>query len=326
METLAAIEARHEREMEDLKEKIKEMLKAAPKKGNARGEAETRAIQMEYALKAKHIEEIDEFEERGGDEAVLAAAAGEVEVVVEAKVEKSKEEIEAERQAAEEAERLRQEAIIQAKRDKNKKKKDKKASKEQEREQEKAELRAMAGPGGRAIEIAHMSKLLAPLGLKIKDIPADGNCLYRAVVSELQRIGQSAAVSVHSFEELRVVTGRYLLAHQEDFAPFLEMDAGSVEYENYCKAVMSPTAAEWGGQVELRAISNALNLEINVYRVGNPVLVIEPEVEGNSNSSSSNSNSNSSESGSSRSIGSISLTYHEHYYALGEHYNAVTPL
>jgi hypothetical protein len=63
MESIAQIEERHEHEMKELKEKVKAMLKAAKKSEKAQMEAQ--GIQMEYDLKAKHRQEIDEAEENG---------------------------------------------------------------------------------------------------------------------------------------------------------------------------------------------------------------------------------------------------------------------
>jgi len=57
------IEARHERELAELQLQVKEMLKKAKKSEKAVMEAQ--AIQMQFDLKAKHREEIEEFEENG---------------------------------------------------------------------------------------------------------------------------------------------------------------------------------------------------------------------------------------------------------------------
>ena len=63
MESIAEIEERHEQELKELREKVKAMLKGAKKSAKAQIEAE--AIQMEFDLKAKHREELEEAEERG---------------------------------------------------------------------------------------------------------------------------------------------------------------------------------------------------------------------------------------------------------------------
>lgn len=63
MESLAEIETRHERELEELAERVKQMLKGAKKSTRAQVEAEV--IQLQFDLKARHREELEEAEERG---------------------------------------------------------------------------------------------------------------------------------------------------------------------------------------------------------------------------------------------------------------------
>ena len=65
--------------------------------------------------------------------------------------------------------------------------------------------------------------------------------------------------------------------------------------------------AEWGGQLEIRALCEYLHRPIHVYEANMPVLIMSEE------------NVRSDES-------PIILTYHRHYYALGEHYNSVTSI
>lgn len=62
MESILEIEQRHEREMAELAERVKVMLKNAKKSNKAQVEAE--AIQLQFDLKARHREEIAEAEER----------------------------------------------------------------------------------------------------------------------------------------------------------------------------------------------------------------------------------------------------------------------
>jgi OTU domain-containing protein 6 len=78
---------------------------------------------------------------------------------------------------ADKAEKKRQKAL-------RKKQNQKKA--ERQREKEIEEETANAGPSMREVEQHRMSELyLAPKGLEIVDIAADGHCLYRAVAFHL---------------------------------------------------------------------------------------------------------------------------------------------
>ena len=54
-----------------------------------------------------------------------------------------------------------------------------------------------------------------------------------------------------------MLTGQFLLAHADDFRPFLTGAGGepmtAEEYEAYCGKVMD--SAEWGGQIEVKCVS-----------------------------------------------------------------------
>lgn len=84
-------------------------------------------------------------------------------------------------------------------------------------------------------------------------------------------------------------------------------------YESYCKTVERVDTAVWGGHVELQALSNALQWPLVVYSVPSAssaaeVLKIVPE-----NSTDEDQDP-------------LRLSYHRHYYTLGEHYNSVIPM
>lgn len=123
-------------------------------------------------LKTRHKSEIDEA--AGGEigtegvsvEAVPAdsdsKAAGE-----KVKQEDDKEKLERER-----------------KQEKARRKREAKKEKERQRKLELERETAEAGPSARAIELGALESQLAPLALKIKEIPSDGNCLYRAIAAQ----------------------------------------------------------------------------------------------------------------------------------------------
>ena len=75
------------------------------------------------------------------------------------------------------------------------------------------------------------------------------------------------------------------------------------------RKVESIITAEWGGQIEIRALSECLQRVIYIYEANAPVIKMGEE----------HHNRYSTEE-------PIRLTYHKHYYALGEHYNSVTTL
>ncbi len=57
------MEERHDREIIELRESIKKMLKGAKK--NTLAQLEAQAIQMEFDLKARHRDELEELEGKG---------------------------------------------------------------------------------------------------------------------------------------------------------------------------------------------------------------------------------------------------------------------
>ena len=97
-----------------------------------------------------------------------------------------------------------------------------------------------------------------------------------------------------------------LLKHEDEFAPFCEYADGISTFDEYLSKVRN--SAEWGGHLELRALGVALNRPIYVYSVqsGAKPLAIHEDSEGVKTDEEP-----------------ILLSYHLHYYALGEHYNQV---
>jgi OTU domain-containing protein 6 len=119
----------------------------------------------------------------------------------------------------------------------------------------------------------------------------------------------------------------HMAAHEDDFAPFCEVrhngdgddDGGGggggssagglpASYAAYVDRVRS--SAEWGGHVELRALSAALDRPVAVYSARSP----EPLRIGEQHIGSGGEDAEP-----------IRLSYHLSYYALGEHYNLVVP-
>lgn len=66
------------------------------------------------------------------------------------------------------------------KQEKSRRRREKARDKERERESRIAEENANAGPSARQVEMDTILKVL-PSDLRIVEVPADGNCLYRAV-------------------------------------------------------------------------------------------------------------------------------------------------
>ena len=96
-------------------------------------------------------------------------------------------------------------------------------------------------------------------------------------------------------------------SHAEDFMPFIGEDESGYsapDFEKYCKQVESITQSVWGGQLEINAISAALKLTIDVFSADSPVVTMGKEGESKKK---------------------LRISYHKHYFSLGEHYNSIVP-
>lgn len=102
---------------------------------------------------------------------------------------------------------------------------------------------------------------------------------------------------------LRGVAAAHIRNHAEDFSPFIGVEAQDPEFDAYCDKVASVTDAEWGGQLEVKALSAALEVPILIYAADGPVITMN-------------------DAGSSTAT-PLRITYHKNYYTLGEHYNSV---
>lgn len=156
----------------------------------------------------------------------------------------------------------------------------------------------------RRIEQEKLSKLLTSSGLTIHDIDADGDCLYKAIEHQLALAPDSDEQLNH--QEIRNRTSRHMLEHANDFMPFLLNDQGDLmneqEFKNYCHRIAK--TKEWGGHLELTAISQLTGKPIHIYQADNKrPIEIEPQVE--------------------TSKTPILLSFHKHLYHLGEHYNSL---
>ena len=288
-ETMEEMERRHKKELRELEGSIRGMLKGAKKAQKA--EVEAKAIQLEYDMKAKHREEEEALEE-------LIEKLGATVFAASSSSSSSCSETTAAATAATAAAEAEAARIAKAQ-----KKKAKSAAKDVEREARKAEIASFAGPSQRLLELETINATLAKDQLRVKEIVSDGNCLYRAVADQLVFV---RAAEQPSFEELRRRAAAYIEAHAEDFAAFVECEAGSQEFRDYVAGVArsSGDTVEWGGQVEIMAMCAVLQRTMLVFAASAPLVVMGQEFQ--------------AEGG-----GELRLAYHKHYFSLGEHYNSV---
>jgi len=136
-----------------------------------------------------------------------------------------------------------------------------------------------------SISLAHQ---LAPLGLQVREIPGDGNCLFRAVSDQLE--GNS-----RNHLEYRVNTVTYMEHFREDFEPFVEDD---VPFDRHTANLRK--SGTFAGNDALVALARYLKISIVIHQAGQPVWQINGNVDDNVKSRQ------------------IHLSYHN-----GEHYNSV---
>nr|XP_023015652.1 OTU domain-containing protein 6B [Leptinotarsa decemlineata] len=280
---------RHKQEKKDLFSKIQSLKKSVPKGDKKKKkEISDEISKLEIELDTKHKEELSQLEKQS---------------------EVSQEPSEFESSAVNEntneqfdSHETEPESNIRVSR--AQKRRNKKEFEAKEREKRIAEQAEKNKEGPRLLETNAIKQVLKSMKLKLHNIPADGNCLYLAVNHQLQITGRST----HSVNELRKVTAEFMRKNKDEFLPFMcnELDESEIvseeQFENYCKDVA--TTKLWGGQLELRALSNILTSPIKVIQATGPPTLQGEQFRGPE----------------------LILTYHRHLYRLGEHYNSTTPI
>ncbi|GLC46713.1 hypothetical protein PLESTB_001355500 [Pleodorina starrii] len=202
------------------------------------------------------------------------------------------------------------------------KRREKLAQQDAEREARIASEQAAMGPSDKAVEEQALQAMLLPLRLGIREIRADGHCLYRSVEDQLSQAAAAASPvaggtggsggtdgsGVPDHQALRRLAAAHIRSHSDDFLPFIyEEDSPgdpSQQLEAYCAELEG--SAVWGGQLELGALAQALKKQIKVYAAGLPTVSLGDEH--------------------AASGGVLQLCYLRHAFGLGEHYNSVVPL
>ena len=111
---------------------------------------------------------------------------------------------------------------------------------------------------------------------------------------QLSLCGEASSVS-----QLRQRTASELRANTAQYLPFLSLSPQ--QFEVYCNKMAS--TPEWGGQVELLALSSVLGRPIEVIQAEGGAVVVGEHL----------------------APPRLILTFHRHAYGLGEHYNSVKP-
>lgn len=155
------------------------------------------------------------------------------------------------------------------------------------------------------------------LGVKMHDITPDGHCLYSSIADQYNLLYHHH----RTYQDMRKLASQHMKAHRDDFLPFVsdsdEKMAGIINseagkknndhaledhYLAYCDAI--ETTAVWGGQPEILALSQALDVPIWVVQSGSPTLKIGEE----------------------KRTTPLLISYHRKMFGLGEHYQSLRPV
>lgn len=161
----------------------------------------------------------------------------------------------------------------------------------------------------REIENNSLKDKLIPLQLCIKDIAPDGNCMYAAIADQLELNEFGKKLPKNHCKVLRTMAATFMRDHPDDFIPFIDSVDGDIisqdQFLNYCNTIENTNA--WGGQLELKALSHSLQVPIFIF-TGDPK---SPNVEMGQEYNKHNK--------------PVRLSFHQHAYTLGDHYNSVVP-
>lgn len=157
----------------------------------------------------------------------------------------------------------------------------------------------------RKLELGAIEAIIETHRLRLVDVPADGNCMFRAIALQCSGDRDHLGLRESAVELMRSQPEVFANGVLENHLG--ELVLGEQSLNSYCDSMKDTSKALWGGEGELVALSTLLHRPINVFSMDSAV---PTRIE---------------------SLGCaeqecINLSYHKHYYSLGNHYNALLPL
>ncbi|CAL8110515.1 unnamed protein product [Orchesella dallaii] len=137
-----------------------------------------------------------------------------------------------------------------------------------------------------------VKKQLAALGLTIREMPGDGNCLFRALSDQL--CGNS-----RNHLDYRRGVVQYMRDYRSDFEPFVEDD---VPFDKYVHNLSQP--GTFAGNDAIVAFARLQNVTVVIHQLNSPTWLIHPSKDQNQCSGRE-----------------VHIAYHN-----GDHYNSVRTL
>ncbi|KAL1021116.1 hypothetical protein UPYG_G00009020 [Umbra pygmaea] len=113
--------------------------------------------------------------------------------------------------------------------------------------------------GDEGEEFVSFSNQLQALGLKLREVPGDGNCLFRALGDQLE--GHS-----RGHLRLRQETVQYMKSHQHDFEPFVEDDVPFAQHLSNLSQL-----GTFAGNDAIVAFARSQQLKVVIHQLNTPL-------------------------------------------------------
>lgn len=182
------------------------------------------------------------------------------------------------------------------------KRRDKKEQDAKRREEDLVQAEEDNKNSARNLETKAIHSILKSRKLRLHTIKSDGDCLYNALSHQLGLAGV-----IQPVESLRKIAADYIRENKDDLICYMPSAKGDdimsqEEFADYCHQVEQTKA--WGSQIEIQALAKSLKVKIEVLQSsGTPTV-----------------------SGSEFKRPHLIVTYHRHFFGLGEHYNSTRPI
>jgi len=311
-ETLETLQARHRKEQRDLVSRITQKKKAATKK--TRKGVNEECERLEQELKERQAQEIatlngeetqDDSAPEEGDEGADAGHEAEqlngVEVGLEdLSIASSQGETEVEQTNGAKKKPNRAKARLARR------------AAEHEALVAQAKEEAANMPDLREQERTRMAQQLGKHNLQLKEIRADGHCLYAAIADQMETQGLGLKPRIQpkvidkedegklpEYKKVRYAAAAFIAQNPDDFVGFMEEPL-----EQYLQKIRE--TGEWGGHMELTALAKTYGIKINVLHGDGRVDMIASEGDADAQEGKE-----------------IWLGYYKHSHGLGEHYNSL---
>ncbi|CAI2018744.1 OTU protein [Saccharomyces pastorianus] len=293
LKTMEEILARHRKENKDLQNKITGMKKQATK--SKRKEVNSKCLDLQDNLKIKQENEIKNWK-------IVNNQASGPEEEDEVTPEKLLEQL----SISQEEEHSQQD--VPGQQDQPKKRRNRQKEKLAKRDaaiakmKEEAALEASQQPDFKKMEQESIDQLCEVKKLKQFDIQPDGHCLFASILDQLKlRHDPKELDSDLNVRKLRSLSCNYVQEHRDDFVPYLfdEESMQMKDIDEYTKEIEH--TAQWGGEIEILALSHVFDCPISILMSGRSVQVY-------------NEDGKNAE---------LKLVYYKHSYSLGEHYNSL---